>query len=165
MYWRIVNWLLVTFFLATVSLADAQQPKKVARIGYLGNTVSTSANDLKLFRERLRELGYIEGQNVAIEYRSFEGKVERLPELAAELVRLQCDVIVTTGTEAAVAAKNATQTIPVVMAFGADAVRRGIIADLARPGGNITGLTNIGAELNGGRQVTKLYCRIGGKVC
>ena len=101
---------------------------------------------MKPFRERLREIGYVEGQNITIDYRLFEGKVERLPELAAELVRLNCDVIVTTGTEAAEAAKNATKTIPVVMAFGADAVKRGIVADLARPGGNITGLTNMGAE-------------------
>ena len=106
---------------------------------------------MKPFRERLREIGYIEGQNITIEYRYCEGKVERLPDLAAELVRLNCDVIVTQGTEAAEAAKNATKTIPVVMAFGADAVRRGIVADLARPGGNITGLTNIGAELYGKR--------------
>jgi putative ABC transport system substrate-binding protein len=135
--------------LAAAAIAGAQQPKKIPRIGFLGTTATS--NDLKVIRERLRELGYMEGQNIAIEHRSFDGKVERLPELAAELVRLHCDVIVTSGTEAAVAAKNATKTIPVVMAFGADAVRRGIVADLARPGGNITGLTNIGAELNGKR--------------
>jgi putative ABC transport system substrate-binding protein len=124
---------------------------KVARIGYLGNTYSTSTIDMKPFRERLRELGYSEGQNITIEQRHFEGKVERLPELAAELVRLNCEVIVTAGTEAAEAAKNATKTVPVVMAFGGDAVRRGFVADLARPGGNITGLTGIGVELNGKR--------------
>jgi len=106
---------------------------------------------MKPFRERLREIGYVEGQNLIIDYRYWEGKVERLPELAAEFVRLNCDVIVTQGTEAAEAAKNATKTIPVVMAFGADAVKRGIVADLARPGANITGLTNIGAELYGKR--------------
>ncbi len=99
---------------------------------------------IKPFRQRLRELGYVEGQNITIEYRYFEGKVERLPDLAAELVRLNCDVIVTQGTEAAEAAKNATKTIPVVMAFGADAVKRGIVADLARPGGNITGTDQYG---------------------
>src|SRR6185436_6666823 len=131
---------------------EAQQPKKVARICYLGNAVSgRQAIYIKMFRERLRELGYVEGQNITIEYRDFEGKVERLPELAAELVRLNCDVIVTQGNEAAEAAKNATKTIPVVMAFGADAVRRGIVADLARPGGNITGLTSIGTEIYGKR--------------
>jgi putative tryptophan/tyrosine transport system substrate-binding protein len=131
---------------------EAQQPKKVARMCYLGNAVSgRQAIYIKTFRERLRELGYVEGQNITIEYRDFEGKVERLPELAAELVRLNCDVIVTQGNEAAEAAKNATKTIPVVMAFGADAVKLGIVADLAHPGGNITGLTFIGAEIFGKR--------------
>jgi len=130
---------------------EAQQPKKVARIGHIGSTASTSAESLKPFRERLRELGYIEGQNISMESRYWDGKVERLPSLAAELVRLNCDVILTTGTEAAEAAKNATKAIPVVMAFSGDAVRLGIVADLARPGGNITGLTSINAELSGKR--------------
>ncbi len=106
---------------------------------------------IKPFQQRLREMGYIEGQNVIIDYRYWEGNVDRLPGLAAEFVRLNCDVIVTQGTEAAEAAKNATKTTPVVMAFSADAVKRGIVASLARPGGNITGLTNIGAELTGKR--------------
>jgi putative ABC transport system substrate-binding protein len=131
--------------------AQAQQPKKLARICYLGNTVSATAEMIKPFQQRLREIGYVEGQNLTIDYRYWEGKVERLPELAAEFVRLNCDVIVTQGIEAAEAAKNATKTIPVVMAFGADAVRLGIVADLARPGGNITGLTNMGAEMYGKR--------------
>jgi len=130
---------------------EAQQPKKVARIGHIGSTASTSAESLKPFRERLRELGYIEGQNISMESRYWDGKVERLPSLAAELVRLNCDVILTTGTEAAEASKNATKAIPVVMAFSGDAVRLGIVADLARPGGNITGLTSINAELSGKR--------------
>ncbi|MGH7887635.1 MAG: ABC transporter substrate-binding protein, partial [Candidatus Binatia bacterium] len=99
----------------------------------------------------LRELGYVEGQNLTIDYRYYEGEIERLQNLAAEFVRLNCDVIVIQGTEAAQAAKNATKTIPVVMAFGADAVKRGIVADLARPGGNITGMTSIGAEILGKR--------------
>ena len=143
--------LLVGLVLASFPLADAQQPKKVQRIGYLGNTASGTAVELKPFRERLREIGYIEGQNIIIEPRYWEGKVDRLPELAAELIHLKCDVIVTSGTEAAEAAKNSIKTIPVVMAFGADAVRRGIVADLARPGGNITGLTSIASELTGKR--------------
>jgi len=130
---------------------EAQQPKKVARIGFLGNTQSTFTIDMKTFRERLHGLGYIEGQNITIEYRSWEGKAERLPELAAEVVRLNCDVIVSAGTEAAEAAKSATKTVPVVMVFGADAVRLGIVADLARPGGNVTGLTSISSELIGKR--------------
>jgi putative ABC transport system substrate-binding protein len=143
--------LFVVVLLAVAVLAEAQQPKKVARIGYLGGTTSNAAFNLKPFRERLRELGYVEGQNMTIEIRHHEGKVERLPELAAELVRLNCDVVVTNGTEAAVAAKNAIKTIPVVMGFGADTVRRGIVADFARPGRNITGLTDTGAEINGKR--------------
>jgi putative ABC transport system substrate-binding protein len=134
------------------AVADAQQPKKLARICYLGaSNASTSAFLVKPFRERLREIGYVEGQNVTIEFRYSEGKDENLPELAAELVRLNCDVIVTAGGGGAQAAKNATKTIPVVMAFGPDAVRLGIVADLARPGGNITGLTDMGAQLYGKR--------------
>ena len=142
--------LAVTFALCG-AVAEAQQPKKVARISYLGNTVSATAEVIKPFQQRLREIGYVEGQNITIDYRYFEGQIERLQNLAAEFVRLNCDVIVTQGTEAAEAAKNATKTIPVVMAFGADAVKRGIVADLARPGGNITGLTNMGADIYGKR--------------
>jgi putative tryptophan/tyrosine transport system substrate-binding protein len=148
--WGWVFALAVAFALCG-AVADAQQPKKVARVCNLGNTVSNAETQMKPFRERLREIGYVEGQNVTIDYRYWEGKVERLPGLVAEFVRLNCDVIVTQGTEAAEAAKNATKTIPVVMAFGADAVKLGIVADLARPGGNITGLTNVGAELFGKR--------------
>jgi putative ABC transport system substrate-binding protein len=131
--------------------AEAQQPKKVPRIGYLGNTASTSTIDMKPFRERLRDLGYIEGQNVASEYRYFDGKVERLPDLVAELVRLNCDVIVAIGNEAAGAAKNATKVIPIVMASTNDAVKSGLVASLARPGGNVTGLTGFGGEIIGKR--------------
>jgi len=144
--------LLAVFLVGCVAAADAQQPKKVARVCYLGNTDSgAAAIYLKTFRERLRELGYIEGQNSTIETRLYEGKLERLPELATELVRLNCDAILTTGTEAAEAAKNATKTIPIVMGFSDDAVKSGIVADLAHPGGNITGLTNIGADIYGKR--------------
>jgi len=142
---------LSALFLALNFPAQAQQPKKVARICYLGNTTSTSAIDMKLFRKRLSELGYIEGQNIAIEYRYFDGKVERLPELAAELVRLNCEVIVAIGNEAAGAAKKATKEIPIVMASTSDAVRSGLVASLARPGGNITGLTSMGSEIPGKR--------------
>jgi putative ABC transport system substrate-binding protein len=106
---------------------------------------------LKPFHQRLRDLDYIEGQNITFEYRYFEGKIERAPAFAAELTRMTCDVMLTTGTEAALAAKSATQTIPIVMGFSGDAVRLGIIADLARPGGNITGLTSINIELTGKR--------------
>jgi putative tryptophan/tyrosine transport system substrate-binding protein len=99
----------------------------------------------------LSELGYIEGQNITIEYRYFDGKVERLPELAAELVRLNCEVIVAIGNEAAGAAKNATKEIPIVIASTNEAVRSGFVASLARPGGNITGLTSMGSEILGKR--------------
>jgi len=133
------------------AVAEAQQPKKLARVCYLGNTVSATAESIKPFQQRLREIGYVEGQNLIIDYRYWEGKVERLPELAAEFVRLNCDVILTIGALGAQAANNATKTIPIVMAFGDDAVRRGIVASLARPGGNITGLTSIGAEIFGKR--------------
>jgi len=122
-----VGWssILVAAVLLTVAVvAEAQQPKKVARICFLGaSNASTEAIYLKPFRERLREIGYVEEQNLTIEYRFSEGKVDRLPDLAAELVRLQCDVIVTTGTEAAEVAKKVIKTIPVVMAFGGDAER------------------------------------------
>ena len=139
-------------YLTVGVVAAAEQPKKVARICFLGaGNASTETIYVKPFRERLREIGYVEEQNFTIEYRFSEGKVDRLPDLAAELVRLQCDVIVTTGTEAAEVAKKVIKTIPVVMAFGGDAERRGIIASLAHPGGNITGLTSINTELSGKR--------------
>ena len=138
--------------LALISFSEAQQPKKVARICFLGaSNASTETIYVKPFRERLREIGYVEEQNFTIEYRFSEGKVDRLQDLAAELVRLNCDVIVTSGTEAAEVAKKVIKTIPVVMAFGGDAERRGIIASLAHPGGNITGLTSINTELSGKR--------------
>ena len=114
--WLVINLSLVAAMLfAFAVLADAQQPKKIPRIGYLGgNTASgqPGALGMKTFRERLRELGYIEGQNITIEPRFLEGKVERLPDFAAELVRPNCDVILTTGTEAAQTAKNVIKTIP-----------------------------------------------------
>jgi ABC-type uncharacterized transport system substrate-binding protein len=131
--------------------AQAQQPKKIARVCHLGGSASNAAIDMEPFRERLRELGYAEGQNIAIESRIWEGKVERLAELVAELVHRNCDVILTSGSEAAQAAKNATKTIPIVMGFSGDAVRLGIVASLARPGGNVTGMTSIGADLYGKR--------------
>ena len=143
--------IVATLILTGLPPAWAQQPKKIARVGYLGNTASTSATSMKPFHERLRDLGYIEGQNIAIEYRYFDGKAERLPELAAELVRLNCDVIVAIGNESAGAAKNATKEIPIVMASTNEAVRSGFVASLARPGGNITGLTSMGSEIRGKR--------------
>jgi putative ABC transport system substrate-binding protein len=133
---------------------EAQQPKKVLRIGYLSSsdpaTDSTRAEGIRL---ALRELGYIEGQNIAIEYRYAEGKGDRHPELAAELVRLKVDIIVVAGGSVTVrAAKTATNTIPIVMTGGGDdPVKAGLIESLARPGGNVTGITNLTIELGGKR--------------
>jgi len=131
--------------------ADAQQPKKDPRIGYLGATSrSTNPARKEAFRQGLRELGYVEGKNIVIEWRFAEGKLDRLPALAAELVRLKVDVIVTGGTTATRPAKQATVTIPVVMALD-DPVGSGFAASLARPGGNITGLSTLSPELSGKR--------------
>jgi putative ABC transport system substrate-binding protein len=129
--------------------AVAQQPaSRVPQIGYLdfGNS-----DHLKPFRQGLRELGYVEGRNIAIEYRCAEGKLDRLSELAAVLVRLKVDVIVTSSGQGALRAKKATSTIPIVMTSSADAVRQGIVASLARPGGNVTGLTETAPDLSGKR--------------
>jgi putative ABC transport system substrate-binding protein len=139
---------------ALCAFAEAQQPKKVQVIGYLSPldaaTDSARAGGLRL---ALHELGYIEGQNIAIEYRYAEGKVDRASELAAELVRLKVDIIiVASGDQWIRAAKNATKTIPIVMmGQGTDPVRAGHVESLARPGGNVTGLTNFGRELGGKR--------------
>ena len=133
---------------------QAQQPKKVPRIGYLSSfDPATESTRSEAIRLALRELGYIEGQNIAIEYRYAEGKVDRFPELAAELVRLKVDIIVVAGGAGLVrAAKNATKTIPIVMTgAGADPVEAGLIESLARPGGNVTGITNLTRELGGKR--------------
>ena len=130
--------------------AEAQQAAKVARIGYLTNHVASSPHLPEAFRQGLRDLGYVEGRNVVIEYRDAEGKLERLPALAAELVALKVDVIVASAYPGTLAAKNATNTIPVIMVAVADPVRIGLIASLVRPGGNITGLTLLaGTEIVG----------------
>jgi putative ABC transport system substrate-binding protein len=140
--------------LAVAVIAEAQQPKKVSRIGYIssGDAASSFAR-AEGVRLALREHGYIDGQNIAIEYRYGEGKNDRLPELAAELVRLKVDIIVVQGgTPAVRATKNATKTIPIVMVgTGSDPVGRGVVESLARPGGNVTGITNLGGELGGKR--------------
>ena len=131
--------------------ARAQQPERMPRIGLLLHLSPGPSTEIDAFRQGLRELGYIEGRNITIDYRFASGQVERLPELAAELVHLKPDVIVTPTTPASVAAKQATTTIPIVFAAVADAVGAGLIANLARPGGNITGLTSVSAELGGKR--------------
>jgi putative ABC transport system substrate-binding protein len=138
--------------LLTAALAaEAQQPVKTPRIALLFYGAPGPSPELDAFRQGLREHGYVEGQNVTIEYRFARGEVERLSGLAAELARLQPDVIVTPGTPASLAAKQATSTIPIVFAGVADAIGAGLVANLPRPGGNITGLTGISAELGGKR--------------
>jgi len=135
--------------------AEAQQPVKVPRIGYLhpGSAATASAARIEAFREGLRELGYLEGKNIVIEWRYADGKseAESLPELAAELVRIKVDVIVTTGTPAVRAIKRASATIPIVFAVISHPVENGIVASFARPGGNVTGLTILTEELSGKR--------------
>jgi putative tryptophan/tyrosine transport system substrate-binding protein len=134
--------LLVSLAVTSVHLAQAQQPTKVPRIGYLtGATPDGQSARIEAFRQRLRELGYVEGKNIVIEYRYAEEKTDQLPTLAADLVRLKVDVIVTAGPTATRAAKEATSTIPIVMAQDPDPVGNGFVASLARPGGNITGLS------------------------
>jgi putative ABC transport system substrate-binding protein len=134
--------------LATPLAAEAQRPSRVSRIGYLDSGASASAAaHLEAFRQGLRDLGWVEGENIAIEARYAEGKYERLHDLAAELVRLKVDVLCTTSTPAALAAKQATSTIPIVIGRVADPVRSGVVASLARPGGNITGWTHLGLDL------------------
>ena len=146
---RITLWLLATLFMANVSLAEAQQAGKVARIGFLdASNASGMAVLLEAFRQELSKLGWIEGKNITIEYRFAEQKRERLPELAADLVRLKVDLILVAAQNTALAAKNATTTIPIVIASVADPVAAGLVASLARPGGNVTGLSNLAIELN-----------------
>ena len=145
---------LATFILTSASLAHAQQPKKIWRIGYLSSLdPATDSARIEGIGLALRERGYIEGQNIAIDYRYAEGKRDRLPVLAAELVRLKVDVILVAGAEATIrAAMNATKTIPIVMTGGGiDPVEAGLIDSLARPGGNVTGITNLSRELGGKR--------------
>src|SRR6266851_6777875 len=131
--------------------ADAQPTGKVYRIGYLGmGSATVSPPFVEAFREGLRELGLVEGQNIVIDYRFAEGRFDRLPELAAELVLLKVDVIMAGPTPPAMAAKNATGTIPIVMAGVGDPVEQGLIASLARPGGNVTGLSfSVGMDISG----------------
>ena len=149
MFRRIVICLPLTVFLLSVSFAEAQQTGKVPRIGFLdASTASGSAVFVDAFQQELRRLGWIEGKNLSIEYRFAEQKNERLPELASDLVRLKVDLFVATATPVAVAAKRATTTIPIVMLTAGDPVAAGLIASLARPGGNVTGLSSLSTELN-----------------
>ena len=146
--------MLVTVVLVFVYLAEAQQPKKVTRLGYLSSfDPATESARSEAIRLALREFGYMEGQNIATEYRYAEGKLDRFPELAAELVRLKVDIIVISGGAGTVcAANNATKTIPIVIAgLPVDPVEAGLVESLARPGGNVTGLSILSRELAGKR--------------
>jgi putative tryptophan/tyrosine transport system substrate-binding protein len=147
---RLVLGLTLALGLVAAPLGAGAQPAKAYRIGYL-ETSTMRARAWEAFRERLRELGYVEGQTVTLETRWAGGQVDRLPGLAAELVRLKVDVIVTAGSPAALAAKKTTASVPIVMATGGDPVGLGLVASLARPGGNVTGLTTLSRELSGKR--------------
>jgi putative ABC transport system substrate-binding protein len=145
---------LVSVVISTASFAAAQQPKKVILVGYVSSgDAASDTNRVEILRMALRERGHVEGQNIAFEYRYGDGKVERAPELVADLMRLQVDIIVVAGGTITIqAAKNATKTIPIVMlARGSDPVEAGLVASLARPGGNVTGLTLLSRELGGKR--------------
>ena len=149
---KVIPFLLAASVLICVHLAQAQQPGKILRIGYLDNsTASGNAVLLDAFRQELNKLGWADGKNITIEYRFAEQKQERLPELAADLVRLKVDLIVVTSAGPALAAKKATVTIPIVMTSSTDPVGTGLVASLARPGGNVTGLSGLANELNSKR--------------
>jgi putative tryptophan/tyrosine transport system substrate-binding protein len=151
---KIFVWLLATVLLTTAPPAEAQQPKKVPRIGYLSSlSPSSESTRSEAIRLALRELGYIEGQNIAIEYRYAEGKLDRYPEIAADLMRLNVDIIVVAGGSGVIrAARNATKTIPIVMVNSVfDPVEEGLVESFARPGGNVTGLTLLSGDLGGKR--------------
>jgi putative ABC transport system substrate-binding protein len=149
---KLGSFALCAMLLVLCFTVEAQQPKKVPRIGYLApGSRSSESSRIEVFSQTLRNLGYVEGKNIVMEYRFAEGKLDRLPGLAAELVGLKVEVIVARASPAVQATKDATSTIPIVMAGVADAVRAGFVASLARPGGNITGLSNILPELAGKR--------------
>ena len=137
--------------LAAPLAAEAQQAAKVIRIGILAGNRAASPHTLEAFLQGLRDLGYVEGRNVVIEFRDAEGKPERLPTLAAELLALKVDIVFAPSTPAALATKQATRTVPIVFAGAADPVADGLVTSLARPGGNVTGLSNLSAEVVGKR--------------
>jgi putative tryptophan/tyrosine transport system substrate-binding protein len=142
---------LVAMLFALCVSAEAQQPTKVPRIGYLAPSIAADRSQFEAFRQGLRDLGYVEGKNILIERRANDGKLDRNPALATELVRLKVDVIVAVGSGEIRAAKEVTAVIPIVMVRGGDPVRSGFVASLARPGGNITGLALLRPELSGKR--------------
>jgi ABC-type uncharacterized transport system substrate-binding protein len=149
---KIIIGLLTALLLTAVSLSEAQQGKKIPRIGFLGNsTEALEANLIGPFREGLRDLGYVEGKNIIIEWRWAEGKYDRFPALIGELVAQKVDIIVTAGTPASLAVKKAAPAIPLVMLAVGDPIGTGLIESLAHPGGNVTGLSAIAADLEGKR--------------
>jgi len=145
--------ILTAVILALSLPAQAQQPTKIPRIGYVteAGDLSSPSTNLEAFRQGLRELGYVEGKNIVIEFRSAEGKPDRVPSLVAELVQLKVDVLVSQATGGIIAAKQATKTIPIVMVTVQDPIARGLIDSLEHPGGNITGLIRLTVELSGKR--------------
>jgi ABC-type uncharacterized transport system substrate-binding protein len=146
-----VFWLITGILLAFVQQAEAQQADKIPRIGFLINSPSVFPGRIGAFRQGLRELGYVEGKNLVIEWRSTEGKLDRAPTLATELVRLKVDILVSAGPTSTAILKEATTTIPIVMGFDTDPVGNGLVASLARPGSNVTGLSVLSPELGGKR--------------
>jgi putative ABC transport system substrate-binding protein len=149
---NVLRFALSVMLLALSFPAEAQQPGKVYRLGYLSaQSPSAESSVLDTFRHALRDLGYMDGNNLVIEYRFAEGKLDRLPDLASELVRLKVDVMVTGGAPGTRAAQQATRTIPLVMTVVGDPIQAGFVASLAKPGGNITGLTQISPDLGGKR--------------
>jgi ABC-type uncharacterized transport system substrate-binding protein len=146
-----VFWLITGILLAFVQQAEAQQADKIPRIGFLINSPSVFPGRTGAFRQGLRELGYVEGKNLVIEWRSTEGKLDRAPTLATELVRLKVDILVSAGPTSTAFLKEATTTIPIVMGFDTDPVGNGLVASLARPGSNVTGLSVLSPELGGKR--------------
>ncbi len=149
---RVIHFGLAAILSSLNFSVEAQQATKIPRIGYLTNeSLSATSDRSEAFRRGLRELGHVEGKNIFIEWRSAEGKLDRVTTLAAELVRLEVDVIVTVGSSVSRSAKEATSTIPIVMAQVNDPVGDGLVTSLARPGGNITGLSTLAPELSGKR--------------
>src|SRR5262245_48459459 len=149
---NVLTYVVVALILSVVHLAQAQQQKKIPRVGYL--SASSAAEALfraDAFRQGLRENGYVEGKNLVVDFRYADGKFDRLPGLVAELVRLKVDVIVTAGPSVTGPAKDTTATIPIVMTNDSDPVGAGFVASLARPGGNITGLSSLALEISGKR--------------
>jgi putative tryptophan/tyrosine transport system substrate-binding protein len=148
---KILVYALPALILATIHLAGAQQPEKLHRIAFLLGGPPSFYSQIDVFKQGLKELGYVDGKNITIEYRYAEGKADRLLDLAAELVRLKVDVILVTATPSVLAVKKASATIPIVLMGVSDPVASGLVTSLARPGGNITGLTLLAPELSGKR--------------